>query len=136
MFDESGREVGTGSGERGQVKIDTPGLQGTTLVHNHPDGSETLSMQDLQFARSKNLGEIRSITPGGEVFTAKRPEKGWPSEEGIQKTHDQILKVKISDGTVGKIKEQFQLGKLTAEEASIKIGESVMPKVMNKLGMT
>ena len=56
VFDESGREVGTGSGERGQVKIDTPGLQGTTLVHNHPDGSETLSMQDLQFARSKKPG--------------------------------------------------------------------------------
>lgn len=85
VFDVSGRRLFAKPGDADQVgftRSEQARLRGTTLVHNHPNGS-SLSYQDAMFAEKHGLAEIVAVVRFEKRLVrfslAPEPEVGvWP----------------------------------------------------------
>ena len=72
ILERHGQVLYTGAGERDRVSAPVGVLQGSIVIHNHPDGG-SLSRQDVGLMLEHEIEQIRAVTDDA-VFVLDLPE--------------------------------------------------------------
>jgi SPP1 gp7 family putative phage head morphogenesis protein len=109
-------------------------MRGNVLIHNHPGGDQSFSLDDIKSASEFQMAEIQVVTEE-HWYSMKPPEGGWSWEWRVSKLEPEYWEArqKVVDAW-NKGNPQGLVGK-AAEESFSQIYHQIWEIVSNKTGM-
>ena len=116
-------------------------LKDAVMVHNHPGGllypstdlrhvGQSFSLDDIEFAVTNDLAEIRVVTPVLR-FSLRRPVEGWPDLVDLHEAYRLASNVVTAQSLMG-----ITRGTITVEGAEARHFDALWTRVAQRLGLS
>ena len=133
VLDSRGRVLSITKGE--EVAVDPvalpQGLQGMTVLHNHPNAPVVgLSVADVRYAADNKVAELRAVDPKGFVASIKAGSNGWPTGFEVREKFGDI-RIELLDKYLPKVES----GKMTQEQLRNLIAVQGLTRTAKALGL-